>query len=79
VTQNLGKRKRRNDLKNSHERLHEVLPTLKHHERVTASQILLHAVDCVQELQDEEVALACAVADAKAQNQRLTQLLGMAH
>lgn len=73
---NVLERKRRNDLKNSYQLLHEALPSLQDRERAPTGQILLHAVDHVQELKDQETSVLSAIAAAKAENRRLKMLLG---
>jgi len=72
---NILERKRRNDLKNSYQMLHEALPTLEDRERAPTGQILLHAVDCVAALKAEETQVLQAIAAANAENQRLKALL----
>jgi len=74
---NVLERKRRNDLKNSYQMLHEALPSLEDRERAPTGQILLHAVDYVVALKAEEAQVVQAIAGANTENQRLKTLLGL--
>lgn len=75
-THNVLERKRRNDLKNSYQQLREELPALEDNDRAPTGQILLHAVEYVKMLVQNETDLLTGIAAAKAENDRLKKLLG---
>jgi len=75
-THNVLERKRRNDLKNSYQQLREELPALEDNERAPTGQILLHAVEHVKLLKKNEADFLNKIAAAKAENDRLKNLLG---
>jgi len=71
ITHNVLERKRRNDLKLSYQELREQIPELKHVERAPTGQILLKAVEFVEQLKKAEQQLLHNIALAKAENEKL--------
>lgn len=75
-THNVLERKRRNDLKTSYSALREQVPCLVDNDRAPTGQILLHAVEFINALQQEEDELLVALAGLRAENDRLRRDLG---
>lgn len=73
-THNVLERKRRNDLKNSYQLLREQLPALEENDRAPTGQILLHAVEYIDMLNESERDLLQQLAAARLQGQRLRAL-----
>jgi len=74
MTHNVLERKRRNDLKTSYVNLRAQIPTLEDSDRVPTGQILLHAVNLIGQLRDEEAEILQAIANAREENARLLKL-----
>jgi hypothetical protein len=73
---NILERKRRNELKNSYEMLRENIPSLEDNERASTGQILLNAVDFINQLKKEQSTLASTLAQMKERNAQLKKTLG---
>jgi Myc proto-oncogene protein len=73
-THNVLERKRRNDLKNSYQLLREQLPALEENDRAPTGQILLHAVEYIDSLNEAERDLMQKLAAARLEGQRLRAL-----
>ena len=74
---NVLERKRRNDLKFCYRELRDSIPDLEKTDRTPTGTILCRAAEYIQQLQDEETKLAQAMDAARAENERLRQLLDM--
>jgi hypothetical protein len=72
---NILERKRRNELKNSYEMLRENIPSLEDNERASTGQILLNAVDYINQLKKEQSTLASTLAQMKERNAQLKKTL----
>lgn len=76
LTHNVLERRRRNDLKNSYQQLRLTIPSLEDNERAPTGQILIHAVELITSLKNEDEALQAAIATLRAENERLRALYG---
>eukprot|EP00039_Didymoeca_costata_P017804 m.330996 g.330996 ORF g.330996 m.330996 type:complete len:286 (-) comp16622_c0_seq1:2406-3263(-) len=76
-THNVLERKRRNDLKNSYQLLREHIPSLEENERAPTGQILVHAVEYINQLKQEESSIAAGLAQLRSQNEQLRRTLGL--
>lgn len=76
-THNVLERKRRNDLKNSYQLLREHIPSLEENERAPTGQILLHAVEYISQLKNEEAKIAASLSQLRATNEQLRRSLGL--
>jgi Myc proto-oncogene protein len=77
-THNILERKRRNDLKNSYQHLREHVPSLEDNERAPTGQILLHAVDYINSLKQEQANIGATLAQLKSQNEMLRRKMAVA-
>lgn len=77
-THNILERKRRNDLKNSYQHLREHVPSLEDNERAPTGQILLHAVDYINSLKQEQANIGATLAQLKSQNEMLRRKMAAA-
>jgi Myc proto-oncogene protein len=76
-THNILERKRRNDLKNSYQHLREHVPSLEDNERAPTGQILLHAVDYINSLKQEQANIGATLAQLKSQNEMLRRKIAV--
>jgi len=73
-THNVLERKRRNDLKNSYQLLREQLPALEENDRAPTGQILLHAVEYITGMAEQEQDLEQKIHRAIVEGNRLRAL-----
>lgn len=73
-THNVLERKRRNDLKNSYQLLREQLPALEENDRAPTGQILLHAVEYITGMAEQERDFEQQIHRARVEANRLRAL-----
>ena len=74
---NVLERKRRNDLKYCYRELRDSIPDLEKTDRTPTGTILCRAAEYIKQLQEEEAKIAQSMDAARAENERLRQLLSM--